>query len=84
MTVHEGESKNLPILFPSFAEEGCEGYECMPPAVVRVAVYRMGGAPDTDMEFPEVDACLPFCGPTITSSEPNWDRMAKRYLRRVS
>ena len=44
VTVHEGESKNLPILFPSFAEEGCEGYECMPPAVVRVAVYRMGGA----------------------------------------
>ena len=78
-TVHEGETLPLPVLFPSSDDVGCPDEECDPPVVVRMAVYRQGGAVSDALDLPALGSCG-FCDPVGRPSTA-LERATKRYLR---
>jgi hypothetical protein len=61
LTVHEDEVVSLPIQFASVEPDGCAGPDCEPPVVVRLAVYRLGGAVTDALDLPDLSGCL--CDP---------------------
>ncbi|WP_243059284.1 collagen-like protein [Nocardioides sp. SR21] len=55
ISVQEGDTLPLPVLMPATETEGCE-VECPEPAMVRMSVYKMGGA-ISDATLPDFDPC---------------------------
>ncbi|WP_296606227.1 hypothetical protein [Nocardioides sp.] len=81
LTVHEGESLPVPVLFPSSDDVGCPDDGCDPPVVVRMAVYRQGGAVTDTLDLPDLSGCG-VCGPVGRPSSA-LERATQRYLRKA-
>ncbi len=58
LTVREDEVVSLPVQFASLDSDGCTGPDCEPPVVVRLAVYRLGGAVTDALDLPDLGGCL--------------------------
>lgn len=80
LTVHDGETVPLPVLVPTTAEEECAGSECPTPGLVRMAVYRQGGAISDALDLPDA-GCLPECGGIERRLERHLDGQTRRYLQ---
>lgn len=78
LTVHEGEVVSLPVQFPSLDPDGCAEPACEPPVVVRLAVYRLGGAVTDALDLPDLSGCL--CDPVPRPSSAR-ERALQRYLQ---
>lgn len=79
LTVHEDEVVSLPVRFPSSEPDGCTGPDCEPPLVVRLAVYRLGGAVTDALDLPELTECG-LCGPADRRFSAR-GRATERFLR---
>ncbi|MCW2766351.1 MAG: hypothetical protein JWO11_2310 [Nocardioides sp.] len=77
VSVQNGDTLTLPVYVPAAPADAC-GEGCAPPAIAKVAVYRMGGeVPDAFV--PPDTVCLPLCPPLRSGAD--LEKLGRQYLK---